>query len=389
MKKSRAYIIIACAIVAAAAAIIVIKHNQNKADKKDYVKVGIEEAFDVSELEGKEYDNLKFPEHISINKPEAVYTGKIYCPDYTELNSSKQVNVFKKMIQTGNIDKKFNSDNIVESSKWYPYGAMYEDDEVYISMGCTGFFTSYIGEDRYGINEDYTIIKTYDLESDYEDDVYELSEGKISISDAQKLADEHANEYMKMLGYDGKFKAVVIEILENEKVGKFCRAIYQNVIYDTGTVNVVNEYHNDGDIEYAPLLGNECYIYGAKEQNVRFTTFNQVVLPYQEPDNIENMISVSDAVLLLHNKLSSEKKYTVRSVGIEYMTKNTDFIDKDGKGKKHYDVIGEQGIAGWGASYQVGNYWPCWAFHIDLGYRKEIVGYVDCVTGEIVFVYNQ
>ena len=384
MKKSRAYIIIACVIVVAAAAIIIIKHNQNKADKKDYVKVGIEEAFDVSELEGKEYDNLKFPEHISINKPEAVYTGESYCPDYTMANEAGYEKIFKQVLRDAGEENTYSEKYVINSDEYYPRGAMYEEGDNYMSVGCTGFFTACIGTDKYNLEQN-EIIAVYDLNSAYEDVEYELIYGKLSIKEAEKLANENAQYYMRLLGYEVSYKASRIEVMRNTDNQIFYYVRFQCVFKGAPIIDVMRQHPSEDEREYNGAWGGECCIIGTGAKNVKNVTYNDVVLPYGEMHGEETIISVGDAAAMLNRKLSGQKKYEIQSVDLEYMMSIKSTLPGDGEDNVHR---WNEDAEGW-FSYDLADARPCWAFHIDLEYRKEIVGYVDCTTGEIVFVYNQ
>ncbi|MEE3392503.1 MAG: hypothetical protein VZR00_00005 [Lachnospiraceae bacterium] len=115
--------------------------------------------------------------------------------------------------------------------------------------------------------------------------------------------------------------------------------------------------------------------------------------PFKKLNNkeIKNIIPMSSAMEMLNKKLAGYKEYNLVDVGISYLMID-DGINYDDSDMSADDkeILADSEKAGFfGKAYCKYKYRPYWTFYFNQQLNAEILGYVDCEKGDVVFVNNQ
>jgi hypothetical protein len=386
MKKGTlGYCIIAGVLIIGCAVFFIgrkIRNRQEKTDTGEIVEsedtlVDISEAYDVDELLASDYDNIELPSSLDVEKVEAVSNVILKVPDYEEQNKKLDIKFFQDNLQK--MGYKYDEQYVIDDKgKTYPYGRYYNDEKLsaYIATGCTGFFVVD------SINTyDYETVEEFYVDAPYEDDEHEIIGGSMKVSEAVEMYEKLETECIAELGYDIPVPKVFrVRIVKNEN---------QQLRYEMDTrmsyngvpvIGVGDKYSRSG-FGYEVLKGTSSgTVSGKKITDGIKVSYYGFPTEYVSDTPIDKVISVKKACDLVNVKLSAYRKNKLLNVKMEYLP----FFEKETDEENHSGIE-------W-TGLQSGNKFrlkPYWVFVFDSTTDNEIIGLVDCVTGEVGLVYNQ
>ena len=145
-------------------------------------------------------------------------------------------------------------------------------------------------------------------------------------------------------------------------------------------IGVGDKYSRSG-FEYEVLKGTSSgTVSGKKITDGIKVSYYGFPTEYVSDTPIDKVISVKKACDLVNVKLSAYRKNKLLNVKMEYLP----FFEKETDEENHSGIE-------W-TGLQSGNKFrlkPYWVFVFDSTTDNEIIGLVDCVTGEVGLVYNQ
>lgn len=352
--------------------------NANNVES-NYVKV---DSFNnQSELNGK-YDNLDL-KSAKINMPQSLISGELEIPELFVKSDNLCEDFFDLTEATFDIDKDlFNNSEF--SNNTYPLGPAVTDECLYAAIGCTGFATVDFINNNYSLDEDKNV-EVIDL-NNYVDNEYSLINSKGKISEFVSFADKYFKKYTNLLKIDAVPTSV--NIYENEDLGRYMMVRYQQRIGGVDLSNVLSAYDEEFNEHYNSWECGYICISGLEKEDVMCINIQGGALELNSSSKIDEIISLNQAADILNKKLAEYKEYTINSISIEYLLSYKGNKQSEGIEQSEYN---HRDNASWAeyASFDYYAFEPYWTFYVDKTYKNEIVAYVNCRNGDVLFVNNQ
>ncbi len=200
----------------------------------------------------KKYQNLKMSDKIKMIKPNSCNEEEFEVIDGF---ASKDQELFRKYI-----GKDYNQKYWSDGANLNPPGPEYSDKKTghYAGISDNGFFV-WNNAKEIDVETEKEEEAVYNLRTDYQDKSYEVSDGKMKVSEAVKMAEA---EMKKWREYSGDNEAIPYQVIVSKitDTGKYCFEVdfqkeYENVpffsqlVYDDilggqkiSTMNVQNVY---------------------------------------------------------------------------------------------------------------------------------------------------
>ena len=321
----------------------------------------------VSTLGELELDNMTFSKYLEIDIPDYVPAGKYICPDNFQDNYAKIFSYY---------DEDYDEANAVDDGTTYPTGPTYINEEKNLEMaiGCTGFFyymLTDVGSDV-SVDETDDVVKIFTgSEFKTSDETYEMLDSgeEVSVSEAYKIAQDFADEFVQAASYTNEIDVCRITLYQCEQ-GYFYLADY------TESVNGVNilEYESNylSDLENLTLGWVNAQIFS--DEMCNFTT--QMYFEEQEiTGEIDGAIELIEATKYLSEALASKMSLQVQRIALAYCMYKT----QDGDNSE-FGIIGGSGTI----------YEPqlCWVFYFDETLGDEVYAMLNCEDLSITYVDN-
>lgn len=378
MKKGNlGYYIIAGILIIGCAGFFIGRGLRNKQEVQqdeevNDTRVSISDAYNVDELAASKYDNLEIPKSLDITRVEKLSNMNLKQCDIEDYNRTVDIKFFQDNIKA--MGYKYDEKCVIDDNhKTVPYGRYYvsnDEDGVYIATGHTGFFSvQFFDESDYEIVEDFYVL------SPYEDKEYDLIGGSLKVSEAVELYENLEKKYIDELGYDIPVPKVYrVSLLKNE-AGEQIYGIEAQSEFDGVPVFEVNDTYARSGLEYYNIRGSIGEITGPHMTDKNNVTYQGTPREIIATEPIDKIICIKEAADILNRKLSGYKVNTLKNIRIEYLL----FEDF----KPVYVEDEEE------APEMTYHAKPYWVFVFDSTTDNEIIGLVDCVTGEVGLVYNQ
>ncbi len=358
--------------------------------------VPLEDAFNIEDVYNQSYDNLTIEQGIQLKRVGKIESAVYMIPDYEEYIYQNYDRIFKKLI-----GDKYNNKDVDTSEAYYPYGArIQKEDELNIALGCDGFFI-WANKDALKTNYNYSSGDESACEAVFQNTKdnsnVEIKAGSdaFSYESACSYIEGQRKKILDILGIEFDSSSCICDIYQMISKEDDQPYVYVNMaqtIDGINIANVVNHYPEGKESPYLPWLEGGIYILG-KEKPGEIILHGMGVLIRCEgydAESVRQIISVKDAVRVFSNYLSEDLDYKVKDIRLEYRAKKegNDQEDNPDKytGKKIHRKKAEWSMS---CSYDKFKMVPCWTIYIDQTPDKEIVGYVDCRTGETDFICNQ
>ncbi len=382
MKKGTlGYCIIAGVLIIGCAVFFIGRNikNNNEEQNKEEIKntlVNISDAYDVDELLASEYDNIELPSSLNVDEVDTVSNVILKVPDYEEQNKKIDIKFFQDNLKK--LGYEYDEKCVVDDKgKTYPYGKYYMQEEpyIYISTGCTGFFSV----DSIGTH-DYEVVEEFYANAPYEDKEYELVGGPMKVSGAINTFEQLETEYIAELNYDIPVPKVFRVRLVKDENQQLRYELDAQMSYKGIDTFYINDTYKRSGIKYESSLGASGLISGENVANGISVTLSGFPTECVSEEQIDKVISIKDATDIINQKLAEYKKNKLVNVKMEYLS----FFEERTYEERHMTAEWTEICSG--NKFRLK---PYWVFVFDSTTNSEIIGLVDCVTGEVGLVYNQ
>ena len=382
MKKGTlGYCIIAGVLIIGCAVFFIGRNikNSNEKQNKEEIKntlVNVSDAYDVDELLASEYDNIELPSSLNVDEVDTVSNVILKVPDYEEQNKKIDIKFFQDNLKK--LGYEYDEKCVVDDKgKTYPYGKYYMQEEpyIYISTGCTGFFSV----DSIGTH-DYEVVEEFFVNAPYEDKEYELVGGSMKVSEAINTFEQLETEYIAELNYDVPAPKVFRVRLVKDENQQLRYELDAQMSYKGIDTFYINDTHKRSGIKYESSLGASGLISGGNVANGISVTLSGFPTECVSEEQIDKVISIKDATDIINQKLAEYKKNKLVNVKMEYLS----FFEERTDEERHMTAEWTEICSG--NKFRLK---PYWVFVFDSTTNSEIIGLVDCVTGDVGLVYNQ
>ena len=362
--------------------------NDRKID--EVKRCSIEDAYDIENLYEENYDNIEIPPDLLVHKSTNLQQGEYQIVNLQEKNEEIYETLFKNDIG----QKKYSSQYITNDLSSYPIGPYYDDGEQYVSLGCTGFYSKMDNQvlSLFGDGTNMKIEKSYNLYDDKIESLnIELPDGKISIKDLKSKLQKEIDKNFEARGIanEVQLSPKMAYLVQDKNSGqKYIHISIQQFQNNVGVVDIIDSAA--GKPDYAEIMGGQAIMTSVKDFS-SIILFDYGMLEKTKTNNdITEIISLSDAIKRASKKITDRLHYEVQYVAIEYMMKYQ-YNLQEKEPEKYKGEFLHRKNAPWAStcSYDVFSAKPYWAIYLDVEYKKEVVAYVDCQTGEVRFVNNR
>lgn len=321
---------------------------------------------EISEILNTSYDNLAFPGTLEVNIPPKIGIYRIKCIDKFQNNSDK---VFHEYIPAD----EFDPDNIDDGAGTEPAGPAYiGDDGFYCGIGRNGFFNLQPPEIGKLSTYNQPCEKSF-LLSGKPADKFLIGEKEMTVVQMAEEAQKEADRFISISGYPMSLAVLKVNIYKNDQI-QFYTADYSIQYKGVDLLSVLPRTDSQVSFPFFPVAAGNCFKSSGDGKN-GFTV--QVGFEeYETVNEYETVISLKDACGILNKKLSAYKKYDVLGVSLVYVPElAVDVKNPD----EQITVLSSNDIV---------ELTPYWAFYFNITPGKEIMGLVDCNTGEAEFFNN-
>ncbi len=302
----------------------------------------------VEKVSGKNA-NLVFSDAKCISKITGVYEGNLVLNEDLSRFTPLYEDFFKKRLsRQGKIYKK---ENVCVSDKYVPQGYDYMDDNnMLFTMTAGGFIFDYKKDEEIWCDDQ--IAKVIDLNKEIsKNDLYQMREFDSFLKDTGYDFVVKYIPYSKTIFINGKGK----KNTEYEYKASYKGGIFDEVAINNGRLNA----------DAVPLSGQIKSIDSGKEIGLQ-----QGAIDFEIQKKYDKVISIQNAANILSNAISDHKEYKVTSYGLVYLQTSENATTKNEKGYKIRKI----------------HFKPYWGFYISKKLNREIVGFVDVKSGEVIFV---
>ena len=355
--------------------------------KKDEGMVSLAEAFDAERVLGKTYDNLQFPKDLQVRKREALCADTVYAPNLQAQNTKNCACFFKARLKRQGLFDTYSEKNIIFEKNTYPLGESYYDgDDIYEGVGCTGFFTANARSVSTN-SEDYKEI--FLMQEKHENKKFKLENGEVSVDEAAALAEREMELCLEELGYSCEVKVHKIIVYEDKKHRTVLTVLFQQSYGGIPITDVHDRHPEEGD-QYLERAAGWADITGPEKEDIAGITFSEGCLEQYEKKELDKILPFSRAAEELNTYLAKYRGYQVREAALEYRLLRNGNLQEDGK-MGNGEKMQHRKEVPWATTCSYDSYRlvPCWTFCMDMTYEKEIVAYVNALTGEVKFICNQ
>lgn len=432
MKKRTGFIVIGLIVVVSVLATIAIINNEKKriyndsnTPHEELTYVVLKDAVDISDYQKLEYKNIHFDDNFAAYVPESLYQSSIYLPNLYSLNK-KNVNDFMcSLLSIYDLQDSFSEDDIDNSLKYYPYGSYYDHENTHAGLGCTGFMyfdtefenTSDIEDSYLSIANNGNYEKVYDLREyeakgiNYRDDEYELYNGTVTVGEAIDLVNEYITKCNEILEYDIDIRPASVWICKGDFNEKYYMLVKCCMYYfDTPVMDTYDTLELEGTLgTLSTFMTGDFSVYGNKLSDIRRFALEPGYPLVENKNNIESIISMKDALRLVHEYFSEQINFSLKYATIEYVPIyrgnlqdnnifNIDYnfsgtIYEADKSYEFYEILYQNShqAACPEATIHSYNYYdvqPFWVFVANRDYFKESMILVNCITGEVHWIDN-
>lgn len=303
----------------------------------------ISEAIDIKNLKRSKFKNLDISQIKDDNPVSDVIEGEIFIRrEYKEFAPYYE-KFFKQRLKKVNME--YDKNNVVIASPKY------------LNQG----YDYMVGEKMFLTMSEGGFIQDYGNKDEYLDTIHSKATDLLQVLKSEdRVVNEDFNEFVRDIGVKSDisyvpFSKTKYKSSSNDDSWEYIfRAAYKgNMIEESNFEN--SKYNKDP----FPLSGS-C----EKYKSFNRYGVNAETAKVRPRKVIKRIISIKEASKLFSEKITDHKTYKVKSVGLVY-------LQEARKEKKDSVIIKIK---------------PFWAFYIDKTQNKEIAGYVDVQTGEVIFV---
>lgn len=349
--------------------------------------VPLEQALAESrELDLQDSVNLKFASGVTLECPDTVYRGQMMqIADFSDQYGDQLLHWWIP-------DEVWDDAYYIpqEEAKGYPLGPIYEDENGwYADSRCTGtvFYSNGEGKTFLLHDSNYDFVKAYAVLFPNESlqDSYPMEDGDLTIQQAVHMGNDFADEWCALTDYPQKLRVEYVYVHARGDGTYFYRLYYQSfldgVILDNMFSQTTFDYFQHVSMSgiVSSVEGLSCW--GAGHGGV---------LPY-ETTTCKEILPLEDAIDILSTKLSAYTAYDVKRVAMSYRLT----LDGTAQTPDQYRITDDEGnlipdceVKLEGASYQLYQLHPSWAFYMTRPSGRIVVCFVDAQTGEVSVVDN-
>lgn len=321
---------------------------------------------EISEILNTNYDNLAFPDMIEVNVPQNIGIYRMKCIDKFQNNSDK---VFQEYIPTD----EFDPNNIDDGAGTEPAGPSYIGKSgLYCGIGRNGFF-NFQSSDTANLNTYNLPCEKCYLAAGKSTDKFLIGEKEMTVVQMIEEAQKAADRFVEVSGFPMNLTVLKVNIFKSDGL-QFYTADYSLQYDGVDLLSVLPQLDSQVNFPFFPAATGNSFKYLGDGKNG--FTVQAGFEEFETVNEYENIISLKDACQILNRKLSAYKKYDVLGVSLVYVPN----LAVDVKNPDEEIIVL--------SSNDIVELTPYWAFYFDITPKKEIMGLVNCSTGEAEFFDN-
>ena len=202
----------------------------------------------------------------------------------------------------------------------------------------------------------------------------------MKVSGAINTFEQLETEYIAELNYDIPVPKVFRVRLVKDENQQLRYELDAQMSYKGIDTFYINDTYKRSGIKYESSLGASGLISGENVANGISVTLSGFPTECVSEEQIDKVISIKDATDIINQKLAEYKKNKLVNVKMEYLS----FFEERTYEERHMTAEWTEICSG--NKFRLK---PYWVFVFDSTTNSEIIGLVDCVTGEVGLVYNQ
>ncbi|MCD7742302.1 MAG: hypothetical protein LUI06_08865 [Ruminococcus sp.] len=253
-------------------------------------------------------DNMSFSQNLIIDMPTEISGGEyIYPEDFDE----NYVELFS------HYDSDYDEANVFEEEGYYPPGPSYTNNEkgLYFSIGTDGYFYYSKDYDTQKYINEATLIQAYSAgDALVCNDGYKLeaSKDEITPSEACKLAQDFADDFVQTVSYPCEFEISRVSLYETED-GYFYNIEFAQRINDVAIL----EYYSAYDQSLYDLAWNSVTVDIYSDEVNSFCTTGYYV-QQSSYDELQSPLDPVEASEYVSEHLASNMDLEVKRMSLEY-----------------------------------------------------------------------
>lgn len=331
----------------------------------------------IDEINKLDLKNIDTNSLDSIGLPDSIGKYQIICVDDFQKHSE---DIIKKYVPSDIYDNKKLQKDV---TNMYPFGTLYDDEEnhIRIHVGCEGFW-SYTGYDNAAVNnylyseDDYKDSQVYYISDDFLDREYSSESIEYKIKNAIYSANAFSKDYYAVSG-----KSIVKPF--TAEVNNDIIKINYRITYGGVPINSITQQKKENDdINIYSCPGNFAVINNGKVHT--YVTDGEFET-YKTIEEYDSIIMPQDAIKLLSDTLSEYKTYSVLGMDLVYCA---NYIENIEQKSDVNETIREKAEWATYCPYDILEITPYWAIYFELNDGIEVLGLVDCKTGQVYFINN-
>lgn len=353
----------------------------------------------INDIKNGKYDNLTFPEQFDFDVPEKIGRYQVRTISDYYINDLTTLDKAVRFLAGDSYDENCIDDNYTKLSRLthdpeFVYTPItyevripsYEETTEQYYAGNTGEVSIYRNTERSASlikadpeEDPDKVIDTrhsYFLQSSFNDDVYKLDDGDISVTEYQKTVQDVLDGVDDILKFNVPFKqlAIVSEEFENgTTLDSIICPVYKSV-----PVLWINGDINDNECNLISNVTDGDHAYSVNGKTIDHFYIDCQFKDYKTLEEYDKIIAPDTAAQLLSQKLAPYFDGNILGVGLTYYAVGAGGVPAIEMGDKVYaymeDIIGTY----------VRELTPFWAFYMDFAPGE--VGLVNCKTGEVSFL---
>lgn len=388
-----------------------MNHTNEESEYEDLTPIS-EVAEEAADFTPTDYDNLTFKqEKISIYVPENLSHCTLQQVGCFDLAYGDQLLHYWIPDEVWD-DQYATAWNEGEEAYYYAFSSQYnqvlEDGTPwYAAVWCTGsvFYYKGDGEARNYHEPEAGSDRIYNVLADDLSGSVDLIGGTVQLTDLVELAQTYADDWLAQTDLQITLRPKYLCICREDNLQKFAKVVYQTCYNGVPISGVAVMYQDrDGnDFEYpseengytgdVALRSMDASMISGEELD-SFGTGNGSVVLYDEGTVCENMISMSKACEILSEQLTGYGAQEIEDVALEYRLTITGSDQPEDTYRFFDEITGEllpdrSGVQNFWVSYDLYDATPYWAFYASDRLNRELIFYVNCITGEIQILDNQ
>lgn len=276
----------------------------------------------------------------------------------------------------------------------------------YAAVWCTGtvMYAKGHGWDHYAYDPGL-LDRSFNVGTDDLSETVSLPDGDVSLRDAVELADGFAAGWLAQTGLQVTLRPKYLYVCTDDSDQKFIKTVFQTCWNGVPISHVARRYPDSpsfalpgpsedngwtGDVELSSVTASR----DSKDGLDFFGGGHGMVELYDKGTVCESMISLSTACDILSETLSGYGAQEIKEVALEY---RLSIIGSD-QPEDTYRFVDQEtgellpdrdGVQRYRTSYDLYDAVPYWAFYARDRQERELVFYVNCLTGEVQILDNQ